>query len=72
MLSSFYRLWVFGMSTIKIEETLGVVLLLVFAATMFYQGTMIIRGHRGYRHCEREQKESEDTRRRIEELLKDK
>jgi hypothetical protein len=53
-------------------ELIGIVLLLVFAATMFYQGTMIIRGQRGYRHCEREQKKSEDTRRRIEELLKDK
>ena len=53
-------------------EIIGIVLLLVFAATMFYQGTMIMRGHRGYRHCEREQKKSEETRRRIEELLKDK
>ena len=53
-------------------EIIGIVLLLVFAATMFYQGTMIMRGHCGYRHCEREQKKSEETRRRIEELLKDK
>lgn len=53
-------------------EIIGIVLLLVFAGTMFYQGTMIMRGHRGYRHCEREQKESEDMRRRVEELLKDK
>jgi len=53
-------------------EIIGIVLLLVFAATMFYQGTMIIRGHRGYKHCEREQKKSEETRRQIEELLKGK
>lgn len=53
-------------------ELIGCVLLLVFAATMFYQGTMILRGHRGYKHCEREQKEFEDMRRRIEELLKEK
>lgn len=53
-------------------EIIGIVLLLFFAATMFYQGTMIMKGHRGYRHCEREQKESEDMRRRVEELLKDK
>ena len=53
-------------------EIIGIVLLLIFAATMFYQGTMIMKGHRGYRHCEREQKKSEDIRRRIEELLKDK
>jgi hypothetical protein len=45
---------------------------LVFAATMFYQGTMILRGQHGYRHCERETKKTEDMRRRIEELLKDK
>ena len=53
-------------------EIIGIVLLLTFAVTMFYQGTMIMRGHRGYRHCEREQKETEDMRRRIENLLKDK
>ena len=53
-------------------ELIGIVLLLVFAATMFYHGTMIMRGHRGYRHCERDQKKSEDMRRRIENLLKDK
>jgi hypothetical protein len=53
-------------------EIIGIVLLLIFAATMFYQGTMIMKGHRGYRHCEREQKKSEDIRRRIEELLKEK
>jgi len=39
---------------------------------MFYQGTMILKGHRGYRHCERDKQKSEETRRRIEELLKDK
>lgn len=53
-------------------ELIGCLLLLVFAGTMFYQGTMILKGHRGYRHCEREQKESEEMRRRIEELLKEK
>ena len=53
-------------------EIIGIVLLLIFAATMFYQGTMIIKGHRGYRHCEREQKKTEEMRRRVEELLKDK
>jgi len=53
-------------------ELIGIILLLLFSATMFYHGTMIMKGHRGYRHCEREQKESEDIRRRIEELLKDK
>jgi len=53
-------------------EILGVVFLLIFAATMFYQGTMIMSGQRGYRHCDREKKKIENTRRIIEELLKDK
>jgi hypothetical protein len=53
-------------------EIIGIVFLLVFAATMFYQGTMIVRGHRGYRHSAREEHESLNMRRRIEELLKDK
>ena len=52
-------------------EIIGIVLLLVFAATMFYQGTMIMRGQRGYRHCERESKQMSDMRRRIEELMKE-
>jgi len=51
---------------------IGAVLLFIFGITMFYQGTMIIKGHRGYRHCERDRKETEDMRRRIENLLKDK
>ena len=53
-------------------ELIGCILLLVFASTMFYQGTCILKGQCGYKHCEREQKESEDMRRRIEELLKEK
>jgi hypothetical protein len=55
-----------------IPEIIGIVLLLIFAATMFYQGTMIMKGHRGYRHCDRDKKQSEDMRRRIESLLKEK
>ena len=54
------------------SEIIGIALLLIFAATMFYQGTMIFKGQRGYRHCEREDRKTEDMRRRIEELLKDK
>ena len=50
-------------------EIIGIVLLLIFAATMFYQGTMIMKGHRGYRHCEREKQKMTDMRRRIEELM---
>jgi len=53
-------------------EIIGIVLLLVFAATMFYQGTMIIKGHRGYRHSEREKQKMTDMRKRIEELMKEK
>ena len=50
-------------------EIIGIVLLLVFAATMFYQGTMIMRQHRGYsqRYIKRD---LEHMRRRVEELLK--
>ena len=50
-------------------EIIGIVLLLIFAATMFYQGSMIMKGHRGYRHCEREKQKMTDMRRRIEELM---
>ena len=53
-------------------EIIGIVLLLVFAATMFYQGTMIMRGQRGYRHCEREDKKMLDMRKRIEKLMREK
>ena len=53
-------------------EIIGIVLLLIFAATMFYQGTMIIRGQRGYRHCERENKKMLDMRKRVEDLMREK
>jgi hypothetical protein len=53
-------------------EVIGIVLLLLFSATMFYQGTMILRGHRGYRHVHRDEQEAINTRRRLEKLLKDK
>ena len=51
-------------------EVVGIVLLLVFAATMFYQGTMIMRQHHGYsqRYIKRDM---ENMRRRVEELLKE-
>ena len=51
-------------------EIIGIVLLLVFAATMFYQGTMILHQHRGYSQ-NNYKKDSANMRRRIEELLKD-
>jgi len=53
-------------------EIIGIIFLLIFAATMFYQGTMIFRGHNGYKHHARDEHESENMRRRIEEMLKEK
>ncbi len=53
-------------------EIIGIVFLLVFAATMFYQGTCIIKGQRGYSLRDYMNQESTNMRKRIEELLKDK
>ena len=53
-------------------EVIGITLLLVFAATMFYQGTMILRGHRGYSNVHKDKWTAINTRRRLEKLLKDK
>ena len=53
-------------------ELVGIILLLTFAFTMFYQGTMIIKGHRGYRHCEREKQKMDHARKQVENLFKDK
>jgi hypothetical protein len=53
-------------------ELIGIVLLLVFAVTMFYQGTLIVTGKRGYRHCEREKQKMESARKQVEELFKKK
>lgn len=55
-----------------ITEVVGIVFLLIFAATMFYHGTMILHGKGGYRNCHRDKRNSENMRRRIEALLKDK
>ena len=52
-------------------EIIGIVLLLIFAATMFYQGTMIIRGERGYKHMDHEKQKMSDMRKRMEELMKE-
>jgi hypothetical protein len=51
-------------------EVAGIILLLIFAATMFYHGTMIMRQHHGYsqRYIKRDM---ENMRRRVEELLKE-
>ena len=53
-------------------EIIGIVLLLIFAATMFYQGTMIMRGKCGYIHMDHEKQKMLDTRKRVEELMKEK
>jgi len=53
-------------------EIIGIVLLLVFAVTMFYQGTCIIRGQRGYSLRDYLKQDSQNMRKRLEDLLKDK
>ena len=40
--------------------------------TMFIQGHFIFHGKHGYRHAEREQEKMSETRKQIEDLLKDK
>jgi hypothetical protein len=53
-------------------EWIGIVLALVFGITMFCQGHAIFHEKYGYRHTEKEKKRTEDMRRKIENLLKDK
>jgi len=53
-------------------EIIGLIFLLVFAATMFYQGAMIFRGEHGYKHMEREEIKMINIRKRVEKLLKEK
>jgi hypothetical protein len=53
-------------------EIIGIIFLLVFASTMFYQGTCIMKGRRGYSLRDYMKQESNNMRKRIEELLKDK
>ena len=53
-------------------EIIGVVFLLVFAATMFYQGTCILKGQRGYSLRDYLKQDSSNMRKRIEDILKDK
>ena len=53
-------------------EIIAIAFLLVFAATMFYQGTCIIKGRRGYSLRDYLKQDSTNMRKRIEELLKDK
>jgi len=53
-------------------ELVGCILLLVFAATMFYQGTCILRGQRGYSLRDYLNQDSTNMRKRVEELLRNK
>jgi hypothetical protein len=53
-------------------EIIGIIFLLVFAITMFYQGTCIVRNQRGYSLRDYMKQDSTNMRKRIEELLKDK
>jgi ABC-type nickel/cobalt efflux system permease component RcnA len=53
-------------------EIMGIVFLIVFAATMFYQGSCILRNQRGYSLRDYMKHDSVNMRKRIEELLKDK
>jgi hypothetical protein len=53
-------------------ELIGILLFFIFGVTMIYQGYLISNGKYGYKHCEREQKKSENVRRQVENLLKDK
>ena len=53
-------------------EIIGIVLLLIFAATMFYQGTMIVGDKRGYIHMDHERQKMSDMRKRVEEMMKEK
>ena len=50
-------------------ELIGVVLLLIFAATMFYHGHMILHEKHGYSQKDIK-RDSANMRRRIEKLLK--
>jgi hypothetical protein len=56
----------------NIVDLIGILTLFLFGITMIVQGHFIFHGKYGYKHCERESKKSENTRRRVEELLKDK
>ena len=53
-------------------EIIGIVLLLIFAATMFYQGTMIMKGKHGYFHMDHEKQKMSDMRKRVEKMMKEK
>ena len=55
-----------------ILEWIGIVLALIFGATMFCQGHFIFHGKNGYKHSEREKSKMDSARKQIEDLLKNK
>jgi len=59
-------------NNIIIIEWIGIVLGIIFGVTMFCQGHFILHNMNGYKHSEREKKKQADTRKQIENLLKDK
>lgn len=52
-------------------EQIGVVLLLIFAAVMFYQGTMVLHNKHGYFQID-EGNRKKRMKNRLENLMKDK
>ena len=60
------------MATNHIVDWIGIITAILFAVTMFIQGHFIFHGKHGYRHAEREQEKMSETRKQIEDLLKDK
>ena len=53
-------------------ELIGTILIGVLGIVLICQGHYIFHGKHGYKHSEREKRKSEDTRKQIEDLLKDK
>jgi hypothetical protein len=53
-------------------ELIGTILIGVLGIVLICQGHYIFHGKHGYKHSEREKKKSQDTRKQIEDLLKDK
>jgi hypothetical protein len=52
-------------------ELIGGALLVLEGYVLVLQGHFIVHGHFGYRHCEREEQKRVDTRKRVEEIIKD-
>lgn len=52
-------------------EQIGMVLLLIFAAVMFYQGTMVLQNKHGYFQID-EGNRTKRMKSRLENLMKDK